>query len=99
MTLTERIREKAYELGFDLIGVAPAEQAPHAAAYRRWLAQGYQAEMRWLGRDPERRSDPRQVVPGARSVVVVGLILPFVPMVSFLITRRARRKRNNRSEG
>ena len=73
MTLTQRLKEKAYDLGFDLIGIAPAERAPHAEAFRRWLKQGYQAGMGWLARDPSRRIDPRQVVPGARSVVVVGL--------------------------
>ena len=73
MNLTQRIKEKAYQLGFDLIGIAPAGQAPHAQAYRRWLAQNYQAGMAWLARDPQRREDPRQVVPAAQSVVVVGL--------------------------
>jgi epoxyqueuosine reductase len=73
MTLTDRIKEKAYDLGFDLIGVAPAGRARHAEAYRRWLAQGYAADMQWLGRNPERREDPRAVVSGAQSVVVVGL--------------------------
>jgi epoxyqueuosine reductase len=73
MTFTQLIKEKAYELGFDLIGTAPAIQAPHAEAYRRWLESGYQANMQWLGRNLDRRLDPRQVVPGARSVVVVGL--------------------------
>jgi epoxyqueuosine reductase len=73
MTLTQLIKEKAYALGFDLIGVAPASRAPHAEAYRRWLAQGYQAGMAWLARRPERREAPDQVVAGAKSVVVVGL--------------------------
>lgn len=73
ISLTERIKQKAYELGFDLIGVAPATEAPHAEAYRRWLDAGHQAGMQWLARNPERRSDPRQVVAGAQSVVVVGL--------------------------
>jgi len=72
-TLTQRIKQKAYDLGFDLIGIAPAERAFHAEAYRRWLAQNYQAQMNWLGRDPQRREDPRQVLSGAQSVVVVGL--------------------------
>jgi epoxyqueuosine reductase len=73
MTLSQRIKEKAYELGFDLIGLAPADKAPHAEAYRGWLANGYSAEMTWLGREPERRVDPGQVLPGAQAVVVVGL--------------------------
>lgn len=73
MNLTERIKTKAHDLGFDLIGIAPAGRAPRAEAYRRWLERGYQAGMAWLGRNPERRAEPRQVVPGAQSVVVVGL--------------------------
>ena len=73
MNLTQRVKTKAYDLGFDLIGIAPAERAPHAEAYRRWLERGYLAGMQWLARDPRRREDPRQVVPGAQSVVVVGL--------------------------
>lgn len=73
MNLTQRLKAKAYDLGFDLIGIAPAERAPHAEAYRRWLERSYHAGMQWLARDPWRREDPRQVVPGALSVVVVGL--------------------------
>ncbi|GIK40540.1 MAG: epoxyqueuosine reductase [Chloroflexota bacterium] len=73
MSFSQRIKEKAYDLGFDLIGLAPAGRAPHAEAYRRWLGQGYSAEIAWLAREPERREDLRRVLPGAQSVVVVGL--------------------------
>ena len=73
MSLTQIIKEKAIDLGFDLIGIAPAQQARHAQAYRRWIDNNYQASMQWLGRDPQRREDPRNVVEGAQSVVVVGL--------------------------
>jgi epoxyqueuosine reductase len=73
MTLSQRIKEKAFDLGFDLIGLAPADRAPHAEAFRRWLRQGYAADMKWLARDPNRREDLRQVLPAAQSVVVVGL--------------------------
>jgi len=73
MTLTELIREKAYDLGFDLIGVAPASRAPHADAFASWVEAGFAASMGYMKRNIERRQDPRQVLPGARSVVVVGL--------------------------
>lgn len=73
MAQTEVIKEKAYELGFDLIGVAPAKRAPHADAYASWVDSGYAATMGYMARDVARRQDPRQVVPGARSVMVVGL--------------------------
>lgn len=73
MTLTEVVKEKAYELGFDVIGIAPAKRAPHAEAYASWVDSGYAATMGYMTRDVTRREDPRHVLPGAHSVVVVGL--------------------------
>ena len=73
MSLTALIKEKAHDLGFDLIGVAPAERAPHAEAFHRWLTRGYQAGMSWLARNPGCRADPRLVLADAQSVIVVGL--------------------------
>ncbi len=71
-TLKERIRDRALELGFDAIGFAAAGRAPHADAFHAWIDAGLNGEMAWLGREPERRCDPRLVVPGARSLIVVG---------------------------
>jgi len=73
VTLSTHIKEKAYELGFDLVGVAPAERAPHADAYASWVDAGYAATMGYMARDMACRQDPRHVLPGARSVIVVGL--------------------------
>jgi epoxyqueuosine reductase len=73
VSLTEHIKEKAYELGFDLIGIAPATRAPHANAYASWVDAGYAATMGYLTRDVARRQDLRHALPGACSVVVVGL--------------------------
>jgi epoxyqueuosine reductase len=73
VTLSADIKEKAYELGFDLVGVAPAERAPHADAYALWVDAGYAATMGYMARDVPRRQDPRHVLPGARSVIVAGL--------------------------
>ncbi|NJN97038.1 MAG: tRNA epoxyqueuosine(34) reductase QueG [Anaerolineales bacterium] len=71
MSLTNSSK-KSIQLGFDLIGIAPLARA-HAEAFQRWLAQGYAAGMQWLAREPERRTDLRQILPEAQSVVVVGL--------------------------
>jgi epoxyqueuosine reductase len=73
MNLTERIKARATELGFDLVGIAPAGCAPHAKAYADWVAAGMMGEMAYMTRDPERRSDLRRVMPNARSAIVVGL--------------------------
>jgi len=73
VTLTERIKSRAYDLGFDLIGVAPAGRAARADAYVRWVSAGYAGEMAYMARDAARRQDVRATAPQARSVVVVGL--------------------------
>ncbi|HLF25297.1 MAG TPA: tRNA epoxyqueuosine(34) reductase QueG [Anaerolineae bacterium] len=73
MTLTERIKHKASDLGFDLIGIAPAGRAVRADAYARWVEAGQAGEMAYMTREPLRRADVRQIVPDAQSVVVVGL--------------------------
>lgn len=71
--LTQLIKDKALELGFDLVGIAPAEGSPELVFYRHWLDSGYAGEMHYLQRNAERRLDMQQVVPKARSVVVCGL--------------------------
>lgn len=68
----ELLRVRARELGFDALGIAPAVLAPHANEFVQWLEEGRAGEMAWLGRNVERRVDPRQVLEGARSVVVVA---------------------------
>jgi len=73
MNFTEHLKTRAIELGFDLVGVAPAGLASHAKEYADWIAAGYAGELTYMTRDPDRRSDPRRVLPGAQSVIVVGL--------------------------
>lgn len=67
------VKAKAVELGFDLVGVAPATPARHADAFRDWLAAGHHADMDWIARDVERRLDPRAWRPACQSMVVVGV--------------------------
>ena len=74
MDLAARTRwvcEQARALGFDLCGIAPAEAFAELANYSEWLERGYAGEMDYL-RDA-RRNDPRAVLDGARSLIVVAL--------------------------
>ena len=73
MTLTQRIRQKATELGFDTFGITPADRLEAADFYARWLALGCAGEMSYLERNREKRTDPAKLVPGARSVICLGM--------------------------
>ena len=73
MKLTEQVKLRALELGFDLVGIARAGVAPRANAYADWITAGMMGDMAYMARDPGRRSDLRRVLPDAKSDIVVGL--------------------------
>ncbi len=54
------------------MGAATAEPAGEGTHLDRFVGEGRHAGMAWLARDTRRRADPREVLPGARSVVVVA---------------------------
>ncbi|HEX6280165.1 MAG TPA: tRNA epoxyqueuosine(34) reductase QueG [Pyrinomonadaceae bacterium] len=74
MGLSACIKERASELGFAKCGIVAAERLDHTdPRLREWLGRGFHGEMRWMARDPEKRSDPRSVFPDARSVIVLAM--------------------------
>ncbi|MBI5464670.1 MAG: tRNA epoxyqueuosine(34) reductase QueG [Ignavibacteriales bacterium] len=76
---TDAIKAKARELGFAGVGVARAEHLDNESAHlEEWLRRGFHASMVWMGRDAEKRSDPRFILSSAKSVVCVALNY-FVP--------------------
>ena len=70
-----RIRAKARELGFSLCGITPAQPSPTLGRYLRWIRRGMHGEMGYMARPDRvrRRQDLREILPGARSLIVVGL--------------------------
>ena len=72
--LTNSLKKKALEAGFELVGVVRAQDLEsEGALLKEWLGLGYQGEMKWLEREPEKRADPRLLLPGAKSVVSLAL--------------------------
>jgi len=69
--LARSLRQASLALGFDGIGFARAEEHPHADRLLAWLAAGRHGGMGWMARDPERRTDPRRILPEALTVVSV----------------------------
>lgn len=67
------VRELARQLGADAVGIAPSHPVATKELFLAWLAAGYAADMGYLHRYQDQRFDPRALLPGAESVVVVGL--------------------------
>lgn len=70
----ETLRASLTELGFDVVRFTSLPKAvPGAAAFSEWLLAGHQAEMAWLERSEPKRSNPQLVLPGARSIILLGV--------------------------
>lgn len=70
-SLAKQIKHKAAELGFDKVGIVQAGPlVGEGRRLREWLGRGNHGTMAWLGREPEKRVDPRILFPGARSIIV-----------------------------
>ena len=70
--LTQNIKRKAYELGFDAVGIARAGFLDdYAPVLENWLARGHHGKMAYMENHFDKRLDPRILVPGARSVIVL----------------------------
>ena len=72
-TLTDSVKARALELGFDRVAIGPADPPEHGGELGRWIEAGHAGGMGYLGRRLEERLDPRRVLPGAASVVSVAL--------------------------
>jgi epoxyqueuosine reductase len=70
--LSAEIRQQARLLGFDLVGIAPAEQSGYRDYFRQWLDTQQHGTMQYLERRFDERTDPRVYVPEARSVICVA---------------------------
>jgi epoxyqueuosine reductase len=73
----ESVRARLHALGFDEVRfvrvTGPDDLAPEAAGLRVWLETGRHADMAWMERTAEKRANPRLVVPGARTVIALGV--------------------------
>ena len=70
--LAALIRAEAARLGFDLVGIAPAEPSKYRDYFRQWLDDGLAGSMEYLARRFDERTDPGTYLPGARSVICVA---------------------------
>lgn len=68
------LRARAWDLGFDLCGVAPASPGEDLDRLDAWIAAGYVADLGYITRSAAARRDPSQVLPGVRTAIVTGTI-------------------------
>jgi epoxyqueuosine reductase len=73
LALTQAVKARALEVGFDRVAVGPAGRAEHAAQFQAWLDAGYAGGMDYLVRTRREREDPDRLLSGCRSVVAVAL--------------------------
>ncbi len=68
------LRARAKALGFDAVGVAPADARPDLPArLQAALDAGGLAGMEWMAETAARRADPRVLWDGVRSVILLGV--------------------------
>lgn len=72
--ITAIIKQEALQLGFTACGVATAEKLhAHETPLKKWLKEGMHGAMAYMENHLEKRLDPRMLVEGARSVIVVAM--------------------------
>ncbi|HUU18445.1 MAG TPA: QueG-associated DUF1730 domain-containing protein [Sedimentisphaerales bacterium] len=75
MSLSQEIKRKALELGFDLIGITDASplNTEQVEMFTDWLKSGYAGQMSYLHRNFEKRTQPAKLLANAQSIICVGL--------------------------
>jgi epoxyqueuosine reductase len=75
--ITNVVMQAARDAGFELVGIAPAEDSPELQYFPRWITEGHAGEMKYLeARDEQgrlKRASLENAAPWARSVVVCAI--------------------------
>ncbi len=77
VAIADVVTKAATDAGFDLVGIAPVDDAPELEHFPRWIAAGHAGEMKYLeARDEQgrlKRASLAHAAPWARSVVVCAI--------------------------
>jgi epoxyqueuosine reductase len=75
MSITDDIKKKALELGFDLVGITDTSPIDNEQVklLLDWLKSGFAGRMSYLKRNLQMRIKPAKLLEDAQSVIVVGL--------------------------
>lgn len=68
------MKQAVLDAGFSLCEIARVRTlSEHEPFLEEWLRRGYESEMEYMRRNPEKRLDPRLLVEGAKTVVVCAV--------------------------
>jgi len=73
VSATEQLLIAVKELGFELCSVTGAKPPEHFDAFERWLQTGRNAGMAHFVRNFEARKHPEALLPGVRSILMLGV--------------------------
>lgn len=70
--ISKLIKSKAKEIGFSAIGISKAEFLKKESSHlKNWLDNGFHGEMQYMENHFEKRTDPRRLVEGSKSIISV----------------------------
>jgi epoxyqueuosine reductase len=75
MSLAEDIKQKAFQLGFDLAGITDASPLSNEQfeLFTDWLALGYTGRMDYMRDNLDKRTNPAKLLKNAQSIICLGL--------------------------
>ena len=73
ISLTAALKEESLRLGFDLVGATPAAPPTTFDCLRQWVADGYAGQMRYLADRLDAYGDPKRLLDGAKSILMLGM--------------------------
>lgn len=71
--LTQSIKQKALDVGFDLVGITSTKPHDDIRFFEEWLNKGSAGTMAYLARNKDKRGDPQRVLDGAKTFICLGL--------------------------
>ena len=71
--IRKRLEDAVRELGFHALGVAAVPLELRRDYYNKWIAEGKHGSMSWMERNNDRRMHPDQLLPEAKSIIVLAL--------------------------
>ena len=97
MDLAEEIKQKAFQLGFDLAGITDTSPLNNEQFkfFTDWLASGYAGRMDYMRDNLDKRTNPVKLLKSAQSIICLGLNYTPPPCDQSLRARHSQAKQSH----